>query len=467
MLDNTLTYAREHRDQFVNDLSEYLAIPSVSAQPEHAQDVRQAAQWLTDHLRNIGLRADVMETGDPGDPGNPVVYAEWTHDDSTGSSRRSTVLIYGHYDVQPAEPFELWHSDPFTATVRASPAGPAIYARGASDNKGQHMAHIKAVESYLRVQRALPVNVKFLVEGEEEIGGTHLGRFVESHADLLACDAVVISDSSLLAPGQPTLLYALRGLLYFEIEARCAAHDLHSGTYGGNVQNPAMALAQILAQLKDEHGHIRVPGFYDDVRALSAEERAEIARVPLGEENVKVETGASQAFGEPEFSVAERMGARPTLEINGLWSGYTGPGAKTVLPATAHAKISCRLVPNQDPQAIYQAVTSYMQRLTPPGTTLSFKVFQAGARGTLIDRNAPQIRAAAHAAQATYGNAPVFVLEGGSLPVVNDFQSVLGKPIVLLGFGLPGDNIHAPDEHFTLSCYEQGIEAGIRLMAEL
>ena len=467
MLNQTLAYAREHQDRFTADLSEYLAIPSVSAQPEHARDVKYAARWLSEHLRDIGLRADVMETGDVHSPGNPVVYAEWTHASAPGDPSRPTVLVYGHYDVQPAEPFELWHSEPFKATVRDDGAGRAIYARGTSDNKGQHMAHIKAVESFLRCQGQLPVNVKFLIEGEEEIGGPSLSRFIASHTDLLASDTIIISDSALLAPDQPTLLYALRGLLYFEVEARTAAHDLHSGSYGGNVQNPAMALAQILAQLKDAQGRITVPGFYDDVRVLSAEERAQIARIPLDEGSIKAETGVSQAFGEPGFSVAERMGARPTLEVNGMWSGYTGPGTKTVLPATAHAKISCRLVPNQDPQAVYQAVVTYMQQLAPAGTTLTFKLFQGGTRGTLLDLDAPQMQAAADAAKATYGNAPIFVLEGGSLPVVNDFQSVLRKPIVLLGFGLPGDNVHAPNERFALSCYEKGIEASIRLLATL
>jgi acetylornithine deacetylase/succinyl-diaminopimelate desuccinylase-like protein len=459
MLDQVLGYARERHATFLRELYEYLAIPSVSAQPAHVGDVRAAAEWLSKHLHDIGLDAQVMETGAQDARGHPVVYAASPNFDP----RKQTVLIYGHYDVQPAEPFELWNSPPFSATVRDG----AIYARGSSDNKGQHFAHVKAVESFLKTNGTLPVNIKFLVEGEEEIGGPHLGAFVEAHTDLLACDAVLISDGALISLDQPTLLYGLRGLVYFEVEARCAAHDLHSGSYGGNVQNPAMALAQILAQLKDEHGHVAVPGFYDDVRALSAQERAELARVPIREADIRDETGASQTFGEPEFSVVERMGARPTLEINGLWSGYTGPGAKTVLPAEAHAKLSCRLVPNQDPHKIFEAVRARMRELTPPATTLSFSILQDGAPGTLIDRGAPQMQAAARAAQATYGHAPVFTLEGGSIPVVNDFQHMLGKPVILLGLGLPSDNLHAPDEHYPLICYEKGIEAGIRLLAEL
>ncbi len=454
MSEQAIAYARQQRDKYLADLFEYLAIPSVSAQPQHKPDVRRAAEWLRNHLSGMGIQARVMETG-----GHPVVYGEW----SGAGAGRPTVLVYGHYDVQPAEPFELWHSEPFAGTLR----GGLIYGRGSSDNKGQHLAHVKAVESFLAQKMPPPVNVKFLIEGEEEIGGPNLGAFIRANRESLACDVVMISDSALMAPDQPALLYALRGLLYFEVEARCAAHDLHSGSYGGNIQNPAMALAQILARLKDDHGHITVPGFYDDVRVLSAAERAEIARIPVNEQRIVADSGASMAFGEPEFSVAERMGARPTLEVNGLWSGYIGAGAKTVLPAVAHAKISCRLIPNQDPNVIYRAVVDYMQKLTPPGAKLSFRMLNEGARGTLIDRDAPQVQAAARAARATYGKPPVYTLEGGSIPVVNDFQDVLGKPIVLLGFGLSGDNIHAPDEHFAVACYEKGIEAAIRFMTEL
>lgn len=458
MLDNALRYAEARRDLFVAQLSEYLTIPSVSARPEHGRDIKYAALWLADHLRELGLRAEVYETGSEADPGNPVVFAEWQHSDP----RRPTLLIYGHYDVQPADPIEEWESGPFAPAIRDG----RIYARGASDNKGQHMAHIKAVESLLKTAGTLPVNVKFLIEGEEEIGGTHLGAFIAGHADLLACDAIVISDSSLLSPTQPALVYGLRGLIYFEVEARCAAHDLHSGTYGGNVQNPLMALAQILARLKDEQGRILVPGFYDDARTLDADEREALARAPLSEAGIIAETGASQVFGEPGFSIAERMGARPTLEVNGMWGGYIGPGAKTVLPAVAYARISCRLVPYQDPEKVARAVTEYMRQVAPPATMLTFRGLQGGSRATLIERDSPYMQAAARAAKATYGNEPVWMLEGGSIPVVNDFQAVLGKPIVLLGFGLPGDQLHAPNERFALACYEKGIEAGIRLLCE-
>ncbi|GIV84143.1 MAG: hypothetical protein KatS3mg052_1150 [Candidatus Roseilinea sp.] len=453
MLNRVLDYARAHRDEYLKDLLEYLAIPSVSAQPDRARDVKMAALWLSGHLHEAGLRAEVMPTA-----GHPVVYAEW----SGPHHHRPTVLIYGHYDVQPAEPFELWHSEPFRPAVRDG----YIYARGASDNKGQHLAHVKAVVSYLRAEGTLPVNVKFLIEGEEEIGSPNLSAFIAAHRDLLACDCVMISDGALFDLTQPVLTYGLRGLVGFEVHVRCLERDVHSGHYGGNVQNPAFALAQILASLKDAQGRVTVPGFYDDVRVLSAEERAALARIPYSDADVMRETGASTAFGEPEFTVNERKGARPTLEVNGMWSGYTGPGSKTIIPATAHAKITCRLVPNQDPEKVIRRVQDAIRAATPAGAEVTF----SDARGTpasLVSLDAPQIQAAARAAAATYGSSPFYELEGGSIPVVHDFQTLLGKPIALLGFGLPDDNIHAPDERFAVACYEKGIEASIRFIAEL
>jgi acetylornithine deacetylase/succinyl-diaminopimelate desuccinylase-like protein len=453
MLSRVLDYAREQRERYTQDLLEYLAIPSVSAQPEHARDVKMAALWLAEHLRHIGLRAELMATD-----GHPVVYAEWSGQDH----HRPTVLIYGHYDVQPAEPFALWQSDPFKPSLRDG----YIYARGASDNKGQHLAHVKAVASYLGCDGTLPVNVKFLLEGEEEIGSPNLGDFIAKHRDLLACDCVVISDGSLHSPTQPVLTYGLRGLAGFEVHVRCLAHDVHSGHYGGNVQNPALALAQILAALKDAQGRVTVPGFYDDVRSLSDDERQALAHIPYSEADIVRETGASQAFGEPGFTINERRGARPTLEVNGMWSGYTGLGSKTIIPATAHAKITCRLVPYQDPMKVIQSVQAAMRAAAPPGATLSFSE-ERGAPASLIALDAAEVRAAARAAQRTYGNPPLYELEGGSIPIVHDFQSQLGKPIILLGFGLPEDNIHAPNERFALRCYEKGIEASIRLLAEL
>jgi len=453
MLNQVLDYARTQRDRYLQDLLEYLAIPSVSAQPEHARDVKMAALWLSEHLRDAGLRAEVMATD-----GHPAVYAEWSGHDH----HRPTVLIYGHYDVQPAEPFELWQSHPFQPGIRDG----YIYARGADDNKGQHLAHVKAVASYLRCEGTLPVNVKFLIEGEEEIGSPNLGKFIAAHHDLLSCDCVMISDGALFTLTQPALTYGLRGLAGFEVQVRCLDRDVHSGHYGGNVQNPAFALAHILASLKDAHGRVTVPGFYDDVRPLSEEERRAIARVPYGEADVMRETGALQAFGDPAFTVNERKGARPTLEVNGMWSGYTGPGSKTIIPATAHAKITCRLVPHQQPEKVIRLVEEAMRAATPAGATITFSE-ERGTPASLVELDAAEVQAAVRAAQATYGNPPFYVLEGGSIPVVHEFQTQLGKPIALLGFGLPDDNIHSPDERFAVACYEKGIEASVRFLAEL
>lgn len=453
MLDNVLTYARDHREQYLKDLLTYLAIPSISAQPEHERDVRMAALWLADHLRDIGIGAEVMETG-----GHPVVYGEW----KSQHPHAPTVLIYGHYDVQPPEPFELWHSDPFKAEVRDG----QIFARGSDDNKGQHMAHIKAIESYLKCEGTLPVNVKFLIEGEEEIGGPNLSPFVEQHKNLLACDCVMISDGALFAPGQPSITYGLRGLLDFEINVRALNRDVHSGHYGGNVQNPAFALAQLLASVKDDHGRIVIPGFYDGVRVLSTEERAEIARVPWGDADVASETGATRAFGDPDFTATERKGARPTFEINGMWSGYTGPGSKTIIPADAHAKITCRMVPHQQPEQVFEHVAAFLKQHAPPGIELEVK-YHRSSPASLVNLDTPAVQAAIRAAEATWGHKPVFELEGGSIPVVHDFITQLQKPIVLLGFGLPDDNIHSPNEKYGVDCYDKGVEASIRFLAEL
>ena len=453
MLEETLAYAREHREPFLKDLFDLLAIPSVSAQPAHTKDVRMAALWLAEHLRNIGLKAEVKETS-----GHPVVYGEWLG----AGPNKPTLLIYGHYDVQPAEPFELWTTDAFTPTVRDG----YIFARGSCDNKGQHMAHVKAIESYLKGSGALPVNVKFLIEGEEEIGGPSLTAFIEANTELLACDGIMISDGSLLAMDQPTLTYGLRGIVRLEVTVRALDKDVHSGMYGGNVQNAAVALAQIIAKLKDEQGRVTVPGFYDEVRTVDAAELAELERVPYTAKEVLSETGAMRLFGDPDFTLPERKGSRPTLEINGMWSGYTGPGGKTIIPATAHAKITCRMVPFMTPHKIAQQVAAYIQQVAPAATEVRVELFD-GTPGLLIERESPFVTAAAQAAQETYGNPPIFELEGGSIPVVGDFQKLLGKPIILLGFGLNDDNVHSPNERYALACWEKGIEASIRFLAKL
>jgi acetylornithine deacetylase/succinyl-diaminopimelate desuccinylase-like protein len=454
-IESALAYARDHREPFLQDLIEFIKIPSISAQPAHAGDVRAAANWLAAHLNAIGFQSSVKETTTAEVRGHPVVYAEHL---GAGPSK-PTILIYGHYDVQPPDPLDLWHSAPFAAEVRNG----QIFARGADDNKGQHMAHIKAGESYLKSGNALPVNVKFLIEGEEEIGGPNLGAFIAAHQALLACDAVLVSDGALLNMTQPVISYGLRGLVGLEVELRALNRDVHSGMYGGNVQNPAVVLAQIIAKLKDKKGRVAVPGFYNDVRVMSDAERAELARSPYGKKQVLAETGALKLFGDPAFTVNERKGGRPTLEINGLWSGYTGPGSKTIIPATAHCKITCRLVPNMNPDKVLDMVAAYIQKLTPRECTVNISR-GGGAPGVLVDRNSPFMEAAVQAAEATYGNRPIFELEGGSIPVVGDFQKHLGKPVILLGFGLMDDNIHSPNEKYAVACYEKGIEASIRFL---
>jgi acetylornithine deacetylase/succinyl-diaminopimelate desuccinylase-like protein len=452
MLQTALSHARTNSAAYLNDLIAYLRIPSISAQPEHKADVLAAAEWLRAHMASIGLDSHVMPTA-----GYPVVYAEWLKRPGA-----PTVLIYGHYDVQPPEPFELWKSKPFEPEIRDG----FIYARGSDDNKGQHLAHIKAIQSFLASGGDLPVNVKFVAEGEEEIGGNSLAHFVRDNAALLACDCVMVSDGSLFSATQPTITYGLRGMAGFELTVKALDRDVHSGHYGGNVQNPAMALAQILASLKDAQGRIAVPGFYDEVRALDPAERAAIAQVPWHAADIARETGTSEAFGDPDFTPNERKGARPTIEVNGMWSGYTGPGSKTIIPATAHCKFTCRLVPHMDPERSSELVKAHIRKNTPPGVTVEF----SGGRGTeasLIDRSSPLFQAAVQAATETYGNAPYFELEGGSIPVVGDFINVLGKPVILLGFGLPDDAIHSPNERYAVRCYEQGVEASLRFMDAL
>ncbi len=453
LLEEALAYAREHRDAFVQELCEYLTIPSVSAQPEHERDVKMAALWVVEHLRQRGLSAELLTT-----EGAPLVYAEW----KSSHTHAPTVLIYGHYDVQPAEPLELWHTPPFEPSLR----GGYIVARGADDNKGQHFAHIKALECLLCTTGALPINVKVLLEGEEEIGSTHLSRFVREHPELLKCDCVLISDSAMRSLQQPTIIYGLRGLLDLDITVRALEHDVHSGHYGGNVQNPIMALAQLLAEAKDREGRVLIPGFYDGVRALDAAERAQLARCAWGEAEIKKETGALQAFGEPEFTPVERRGIRPTFEVNGMWGGYTGPGIKTIIPAEAHAKVTCRLVPYQEPAHVGAAIRRFFEQRCPPGVTLEMRI-GPGSPPTLLPLDNHAMRAAVQAATATFGAEPLFELEGGSIPVVHEFAHTLQKPVVLMGFGLPEDNIHAPNERFALASFEKGIEASVRFMIQL
>lgn len=436
-----------------DELFDLLRIPSVSARSEHNEDTARAAEWVARSLRDAGLKATVHPT-----PGHPVVVGEWRGAGDDGP----TVLAYGHYDVQPAEPLELWDSPPFEPTVRAG----KIFARGSVDDKGQLFLHIKALEGLLRTRRKLPVNVVVLAEGEEEVGSEHLSDFIQSHADLLRADAVIISDSAMFAPGLPSILSSLRGLAYFQIELQGPSSDLHSGSYGGAVINPAMALARILATMHDANGRIAIPGFYDKVIDWGDAARKEIRALPFNEEQFRAETGAPALGGEAGFSTLERLWMRPTCEINGLLSGYTGEGAKTVLPSKAMAKVSCRLVPDQDPHEIERLMRAHVERVAPKGVTVNVTHLHGGSpwRANL---DGPLFDAARRALASAFGRQPVVTGEGGSIPVVGDFQRILKAPVLLMGFGLPGENAHAPNEWMSEENFTKGLRAVAMLYQEL
>lgn len=449
-------YAAQHASRFVDELKDLLRIPSISALSEHKGDVQKTAEWLRDHCLSLGMtRAEVYPT-----PGHPVVYAEWLE-----AGDAPTVLIYGHYDVQPVDdPRNEWITPPFEPTERNG----NLYARGATDDKGQTFIHFKVFESFMKTEGKFPLNVKVMLEGEEEVSSTNLKGFMESHIDLLKCDLVVISDSDVLAPDIPSITYGLRGIIYTEIEVFGSATDLHSGQFGGTVHNPVQALAEILAQLHDEHGHVTVPTFYDDVHQLSAEERLSIAQLPVTEAEFKQQAGVERLWGEPEFTFLERVGARPTLEINGVVGGWTGEGAKTVIGARALAKVSCRLVAHQNPQKIFKALQDYVAQLTPSTVRSEVRAITDMSPAVLVPIDSKPMHLAAQAYEKTFGKAPVFTRSGGSIPVVVLCQEVLNKvPVLLLGFGLPDDNLHAPNEKFTLSMFHKGIETLIYFYASL
>jgi acetylornithine deacetylase/succinyl-diaminopimelate desuccinylase-like protein len=436
-----------------DELFELLRIPSVSARSEHNADTARAAEWVARSLREAGLKATVHPT-----PGHPVVVGEWRG----AGDKAPTVLAYGHYDVQPAEPLELWDTPPFEPTVRSG----KIFARGSVDDKGQLFLHVKALEALLRTRRKLPVNVVVLAEGEEEVGSENLSDFIESHADLLHADAVIISDSAMFAPGLPSILSSLRGLAYFQIDVQGPSTDLHSGSYGGAVINPAMALARILATMHDASGHIAIPGFYDKVVDWGDTARREIRTLPFSETHFREETGAPALGGEAGFSTLERLWMRPTCEVNGLLSGYTGEGAKTVLPAKAMAKVSCRLVPDQDPQEIERLMRAHVERVAPKGVTVTVTHLHGG-RPWRANLDGPLFDAARRALASAFGREPVITGEGGSIPVVGDFQRILNAPVLLMGFGLPGENAHAPNEWMSEENFTKGLRAVAMLYQEL
>jgi acetylornithine deacetylase/succinyl-diaminopimelate desuccinylase-like protein len=452
-MNQVVDFINVNRDRYVDELKQYLAIPSISALPQHAADVRRAAEWTGEALKTAGLQnVRLIET-----PGNPVVYGDWLN-----APGKPTILFYGHYDVQPVDPVNLWTSPPFEATIRDG----EIYARGAADDKGQVFMHIKAVEAHLKQTGSLPLNIKFFIEGEEEVGSVHLDDFVRSHKQELAADVVVISDSPMFDRGIPSICYGLRGLTYFQVDMRGTKSDLHSGSFGGAVANPAFVLASVLAQMKDRGGRIKIPGFYDDVRALSDAERAEWKKLPFNETKYRKELGAPKLFGESGYSTLERVWARPTFEVNGLLSGFTGEGAKTVLPATAMAKVSMRLVPDQDPKKIGDLFEAYLQKIAPK--TVELKVTRMhGGKPWMTEFDNKYVRAAGRALQQGFGQPPVFSREGGSIPVVSTFQDELGLPSVLFGVGLPDENAHAPDERLDLGNFHNGIIASAYLYQEI
>lgn len=447
------SYLASNQSRTRDELFDFLRIPSVSARLEHNADTARAAGWVADSLRKIGLGATIHST-----KGHPIVVGEWRN----AAPGAPTVLVYGHYDVQPAEPIELWDSPPFEPTVRDG----KIFARGSVDDKGQLYLHVKALEAHLSTRGALPVNVIVLAEGEEEVGSENLAGFIEANKDALRCDGVVISDSSMFAPGLPSILSSLRGLAYFEIDVHGPASDLHSGMYGGGVMNPAMALARILATMHDADGHVAIPGFYDAVLDWGEKARKDIAKLPFDDEHFRAETGSPTLFGEKGYGTLERLWMRPTCEVNGMLSGYTGEGAKTVLPAKAMAKVSCRLVPNQTPEEIEKLMRAHVERVTPPGVTATVRPLHGG-RPWRADIGGPLFDAARRALAAAFEREPVITGEGGSIPVVGDFQRILNAPVLLVGFGLPGENAHAPNEWMSEENYFKGMAAMAALWDEL
>ena len=452
-MNDVIDFIHANRDRYVDELKRYLAIPSISALPDHAGDVRACAAWTAAEMKRVGLEhVRLIET-----PGNPVVCGDWLHAEGA-----PTILFYGHYDVQPVDPLDLWESPPFEAAVRQG----EIYARGAADDKGQVFMHFKAVEACLRRAGRLPVNIRFVIEGEEEIGSVHLDAFVREHRDELAADVVVISDSPMFDRGVPSICYGLRGLAYLQIDLRGSRSDLHSGSFGGAVANPAFVLAQVLSRMKDRGGRVTAPGFYDDVRPLRDEERAEFARLPFDERRYRNELGAPKLFGERGYTTLERLWARPTFEVNGLLSGFTGDGAKTVIPAVAMAKVSMRLVPDQDPDRIADLFEAHLRTVTPPTVELTVTRMHGG-RPWMTEFDNPFVQAAGRAIEQGFGRRPVFNREGGSIPVVATFQEVLGLPAVLFGVGLPDENAHAPNEKLDLGNFHNGIVASAVLYGEI
>lgn len=447
-------YLAQNHDRFVAELCEYLRFPSISAQPAHAPDMRACADWLVTHCRSLGLETELCST-----PGNPIVLARTPR---AAGSRKPHYLVYGHYDVQPPDPLDLWTSPPFEPRID----GDDLFARGSSDNKGQHFAHLKAVEAHVRTGTELPCDLTFLVEGEEEIGCTNLAPFLKARRKDLRCEAVVISDTGMPSPKHPALTYALRGIAAVEVIVHGPDRDLHSGIFGGSVDNPAMVLSQMLARLRDRRGRVAIPGFYDDVVALSRFERKQMARLPFKEKAECRFLGVPEMFGEAGYTFVEQRTARPTCEINGLTSGYQGEGSKTIIPSWARAKLTFRLVPNQDPAVIARLVEKHLKTICPPTVRLEVRSGHGGSP-YLIDPTGPLAQASVRALRSAFECEPVLFREGGSIPIVNDFRRILGADSLLLGLALPNANAHSPNEQMSLSVFARGMRMSARLWPEL
>jgi succinyl-diaminopimelate desuccinylase len=445
-------YLAAHAAQFEEDLCVLLRIPSVSADPARRPDMERAAGWIADHFRAIGLAAEIVPASGP-----PLVYAE-----SPPVAGAPTVLVYGHYDVQPPDPLELWTSPPFEPTRR----GGNLYARGATDDKGQMLTHVKSAQAWLATAGRLPVQLKYIIEGEEEVGSHGIEQFLAEHAERLACDSIVISDGGKFSRDIPAIEYGLRGIAYYELRVTGPNRDLHSGTFGGSVTNPANALARILAAMINARGKVQIPGFYDDVAPLGDRERKDLAALPFDEAAYFAEIGVAGAIGEEGYTTLERRWARPTFDISGLTSGYQGEGAKTVLPAKASAKFSFRLVPNQDPARITAALRRWLPGVTPPGVTVEL-IDLHGSPGVLVPLESPYVAAAARALEAAFGRPPAYTRAGGSIPIVTTFHQTLKADTLLLGWGQDDDNTHSPNEKFCLADFHRGIKASARLWEEL
>jgi acetylornithine deacetylase/succinyl-diaminopimelate desuccinylase-like protein len=452
--DKARAYAQENGDRFIEELLEIIRIPSVGADPAYNADTRRCAEWLAAHLASLGLdNACVMETA-----GQPVVYAEWLG----AGPDKPTALIYGHYDVVPAVMEDGWDSDPFEPVIKDG----KIFARGSTDDKGQLFIQVKAVEAFLKTSGAAPVNVKILLEGEEEISSPNLTPWIQEHKDLIHADVCIISDSSMATIETPAITHSLRGMTYIEVEVQGPREDLHSGFWGGATHNPALALVEILKTLTNDDGTIAVPGFYDDVVPLTAAERAMLAKIPLTDEQFMAATGVPAVWGDKNYTIRERVSARPTLDINGLWSGYSGPGPKTIIPVRAGAKISSRLVGNQDPHKIFELLKKAIEDATPPTVTVEVKLLTTG-KAALIPFDLPEMQAASRAYERGWGYSPVFTRGGGSIPIVAELADLLKIPVVMMGYGLDTDGLHSPNEHYRISMFHRGIETAIVYLDEL